>query len=348
MKEASLLEAKEILRINTPEKLFLASNESDLKKVYRKLSQLWHPDRHITDGKDTTATFAHIQFLYDKALERMANGEWNKANLFKVTAKDNSKYEIRYLTKVSFEFGTSYISKTVVAYEFNKGEEDFADRYVNSLRKLKFANDKMKEEISKYIPEIVKVIYAENSTIIVVKKDNQSISLRDVLNHYKNFVDPKHVAWILSGMYNIACFNQYNGLMQAGFSLDNYFINPSSHLGQLIGGWCFTHQNQQKLTALPTEAVNVAPVKMLNNKIADIKLDLELIKLVGKQLLGDPSGVKLRTDKRVPKAMVEWLNDSADYKAFVAYELWEKKVLQTSFGVRRFTKMELTLNDIYN
>lgn len=348
MKTLDTFSSTEILGIVIPEKLFLVSTEEDLKRAYRKLSALWHPDKHISDGKDTNATFAHIQMLYEKALTRIKNGEWNKSNLLKIIDKNNLKFEVRYLVKNEFEFGSSYIGKSVVAWEFNKSDLDFAERAIKNIQRLNFADVKMKEEFKKYLPEIIKIIDTSPSTILIFKKDSETISLRDVLNYHKGFVDPKHVAWILSGMYNLACFNQYNGIMQAGFTLDNYFINPTNHLGQLIGGWWFTHKQEEKLSALSSDAANIAPVKMINNKKADIKLDLELIKFVGRQLLGDPIGLKFHSDKRVPKDLANWLTDSLNRDAFTTYNIWQKEILPKSFGVRRFIKMNLTINDIYN
>lgn len=348
MNDFTVLDSRQILGISVPEKLFSVSTDEELKKAYRKLSALWHPDKHITDGKDTTATFAHIQMLYEKALLRMKNGEWNKANIFKIIAKDKSQFEVRYHVKHNFEFGVAYVGKSVVAWEFNKNDAEFADKAVKTLNGLVFANNNMKEEFTKYIPECIKIIHTNTSIILIFKKDAQSISLRDVLTYYKGFLDSKHVAWILSGMYNLACFYQYNGIMQAGFSLDNYFINPSNHLGQLVGGWWFSHKHGENLIALPSEAVNVAPVKMINNKKADMKLDLELIKLVGRQLLSDPAGVKMNSDPRVPKYLANWLSDGSDKDAFKTYSYWQKDVLEKSFGVRRFAKMDLSINDIYN
>ncbi|NCQ51805.1 J domain-containing protein [archaeon] len=338
----------EILGISKPEKLFLCSTEQELKLCYRKLSALWHPDKHISDGINTSDVFAHIQVLYEKAIVRINSGDWNKGNIFRVLDEVGKEFEIKYESQVPFEFGSCYIGRGIVAWSFIKAEEEFAKRAIKNIESLKFANNKMKEEVKKNIPEIFKLIKSKNETILVLTKDKDSISLVDVLSYYKGFVDPKHVAWILSGMYNLACFNQYNQLMSASFSLNNYFINPEQHSGQLIGGWWFACHQGEKLTALSTNAIDVAPIKMINKKIADIKLDLELIKLVGRQLLGDASGMNLKKDSRIPKPLVEWLNDVSSYMPFEAYDIWQNKVLRESFGVRRFTKMDLTINDIYN
>jgi hypothetical protein len=348
MKDLNILTAEKILGIKSPENLFVASSEEDIKKIYRKLSTLWHPDKHINDNKDTSSVFAHIQNLYEKAIVKINSGLWNKGNILLVQDNNGKHFEIQYLIKNTFEFGISYIGKSIVVWEFRIEDESFFNRAVNNLEKINFANDKMKEEINKYLPTINKVIRTKDSILLILNKDKDSISLREVLKFYNGFIDPKHVAWILSGMYNLACFNQYNKTMQAGFSLDNYFINPKEHTGELIGGWWFSQQIGEKLIALSTEAVNVAPIQMLNKKISDINLDLELIKLIGRQLLGDYSGIKLKKDNRIPKPLLDWLNDCSKNKPFEAYDLWQNKVLKESFGVRRFTKMDLTVNDIYN
>ncbi len=348
MKDLNHLTSEKILGIKSPEKLFVASTEDEVKKIYRRLSTLWHPDKHINDNEDTSSVFAHIQNLYEKAIVKINNGIWNKGNVLVVKDISGSNFEIQYLIKNTFEFGISYIGKSIVVWEFRIEDESFFNRAVNNLEKINFANDKMKEEMKKYLPIINKVIRTKDSVLLILNKDKDSISLREVLDFYGGFVDPKHVAWILSGMYNLACFSQYNSQMHAGFNLGNYFINPKEHSGELIGGWWFSHKIGEKLIALPIESVSVAPIQMLNKKIADIQLDLELIKLIGRQLLGDSSGIKLKKDNRIPKPLVDWLNDCSKNKPFEAYDLWQNKVLKESFGVRRFIKMDLTINDIYN
>lgn len=40
------------IKLSNPEKLFVKM--SDLKNIYRKFFALWHPDKHINDGKDTS------------------------------------------------------------------------------------------------------------------------------------------------------------------------------------------------------------------------------------------------------------------------------------------------------
>ena len=100
-------------------------------------------------------------------------------------------------------------------------------------------------------------------------------------------------------------------------------------------------------TANAIAAVDVAPISLINSKKAEEGLDLEMIKLAGRTMLGDSTGVYLSKREDIPKRLTSWLRDSSMNNAFKEYAVWMKDVLKESFGVRRFIKMELTVNDIY-
>jgi hypothetical protein len=68
--------------------------------------------------------------------------------------------------------------------------------------------------------------------------------------------------------------------------------------------------------------------------------------LIGRELLGDETGVKLSTDKDIPAAMVEWLRAVTAGDAIADYARWPE-ILQTSFGARRFVPMNIKPSDIY-
>jgi hypothetical protein len=254
---------------------------------------------------------------------------------------------VKYQAMHLFDLGVVYISSKFVTWIFNKDCEDLLNRGLSSLTKLKYANDKMKLEMSKYVPEIHAKVELNDGIMLVMKKKTDIILLKDILNHFGGKMPVKHAAWVISSMYNMACFTQYNGIMHGGFSLDNYFIYPQAHEGHLLGGWWFSHTIGEKLVALTQTGVDIAPVSMINKGVAHNTLDLEMIKLVGRQLLGDSSGVYLANDKTIPANLVRWLRDGAGKNAVKEYEGWHK-VLTDSFGVRRFTELNLTENDIYS
>lgn len=349
MAQLHLLTPEKILSIPVeyPERLYHADCEEDIRKMYRKLSSLWHPDKHIGSKIDPTPIFTHIKILYEKAVEKIEKGTWNLGQVVLFTSIDNKKYQVKYQTSFSFDLGECYISSKFVTYVIDKENEDLMLRGIKIVSSLKYANDQMKKDFQKYIPDIHAKIETKDKYLIVVNKSDKFLVLKDVLQHFGGKMPVKHAAWIISSMYNLACFTQYNHLMHGGFSLDSYFINPETHEGSLIGGWWFAHNVGESLVALNKESLSVCPMNILNSKKAGHMLDLELIKLLGRQLLGDSSGVYLSKDKSIPEPIVQFLRDGAGDNAIKEYEAWHN-VLIKSYGKRSFTEMKLTEHNLYS
>lgn len=349
MTELNKLSPSKILSMSVdyPETLYKGDTQEEVKKIYRKLSSLWHPDKHIVDKVDTNPVFSHIKLLYENALKKIANGTWNAGQVILLEGIDGKKYQVRYQSVFPSDLGQCYVSSNFVTYIVDKENEDLMMRGVKAITNLKFANDKMKLAINPLLPGIHSKIETATSHVIVLKKKSEFLALKDVIRHFDGKVPLKHAAWIVSSMYNLACFIEYNNLMHGGFSIDNYFIHPANHEGALLGGWWFAHQLDEKLVALNKEALSVAPIKIMNTKKAGKGLDLELIKLCAKQLLGDPSGIYLAKDKTIPKPIIDFLRDGSGNNAVKEYAAWHEALIK-SFGARRFTEMVLTENDIYS
>lgn len=352
MKTVNLIELtkQEILKISlrSPEKLFLeVATEKELKDAYIKLSFKWHPDKNLSSKDKTDEVFAHINLLYKEAKDKFKKDCWNKGFLKEFISLGNKKTVFSYINEYDFELGYYLISSNSVAWIISAEFEDLAINSIKKIENIKYANDKMKSEMQKFIPKIKSFIKTQDKqTVIIMERDSNSILLKDVLNYYTK-IEPKHVAWILSNCYHLCCFLEYNKLMHGGITVDNLFINPETHAAQLLGGWWFTHHQNDKLKALSTQTVSIAPFEVLNNKIALGALDLECIRLIGRQLLGDKSGINFIKNKDIPAPLTQWLRGASKENAFKEYDIWYK-VLKDSFGVRRFIKMELNPNDIYN
>ena len=338
------LTANQILSISSPEKLFTVSDLSELKKAYRKLSMLWHPDRK---GEDATSVFMHIKMLYEHAQVRMEDGVWSKGNTLLLHANHGSDYEFKFLKQNSFNSGEQYIAKTHVLYQYEKDKEDIANRAVFNIKNFKFASPRMKDEMNKYLPKIKLEMSVSDKKVLILEKPENVLNLRDVLDFYKGQIPPKHVAWILSTLYNIACYLEYSKIMCADLSIDNYFISPKEHTGCLIGGWGFAYQSGEKITALTKDSLNLASTHILDTKRAHESLNLEMIRFIGRTLLGDPAGISLMKNKEIPKDLSMWLLTGTNHSAVEEYKIWQQKVLPASFGVRRYAEMSVSVSDIY-
>jgi hypothetical protein len=337
--------AVDILNMNFVGDLF-TNDRNKVKSEYIQLSKTWHPD--CNDNSDeSNAVMAKINIFYEKALNLIDQNKWEGKNFIRISSIDKKAYEIRYRVSCNFELGTMYITDSIVAYIIDGKHKDFYENAVKNIKNFKYANDKMKSEISKYLPIILAEFdTTDNNLGLIIQKTPDLLLLKDVLEYYNNNIPDRHVAWILSSLYNITCYIDYINMSHNAISLNTYFISPKYHSGALLGGWWYAVNQNSKMLGVPKEIYNILPPKTKEFKISNITTDLESIRHIGKQLLGEKNGCKVKYNKDVPKAFVDWLLIGSSEKAVEEYSKWTK-VLENSYGKRKFVNMDLSSDKLY-
>ena len=337
--------AKEILSFKTVGELF--TNDKDImKSEYIKLSKIWHPDCN-DNSKESNDVMSIINQLYEKGLRLIEENKWEGKNYIKILCKNKKSYQIKYRTVNSFELGTMYISDTIVAYLIDNKHKNFLDNYKLRVKNFKYANDKMKTEFSKYLPNILEEFETVDNQIgIIVQKTPDLLLLKDVLDYYNGNIPDKHVAWILSSLYNIICYVSFNGLSHNAISLNNYFISPQYHSGALLGGWWYTVGQGDKMLGVSKEIYNILPPKTKENKQGNITTDLESVRFIGKQLLGEKNGCKIKYNTTIPKTLIDWMLVGSSESAVEEYSKWNI-VLNNTYGKRKFVDMNLSSDILY-
>lgn len=240
--------------------------------------------------------------------------------------------------EVKFELGSYEICPYHVDYTFNPGTGDLISRMYSITGSFTFASQRMKEEVERYLPRPGMAMPHRGFTHVDIEKDPESILLRDILNFYKGEVPAVHVAWILSTMYNLYCYFNYIKIVHGDISLDSYFIVPKTHSCQLLGGWWYASRAGERISKVPKRTFDLLPYEVRVNKLSTPKIDGELIKACGRELLGQKMDC--------PEPMKKWLNSPSIGKAIEEYKLWGE-VLTKSFGQRRFTEMNIKPETIY-
>jgi hypothetical protein len=337
------LSAAQILAITTPELMF--TGDVDLaKREYQKLASAWHPDKNsMADPK----VLAHINVLYDQAVAKLDRGEWEIPGHLFINTVAGKTFRIKYRSKHEIDVGDMYISDNYVFFSVLKENDDLYAIAKKRINGFKYANDKMKEEVSKLLPKIHEEHETADRRIMVLKKTPDVFLLRDVLNYFNGKIEPKHVAWMVSRLYNLSCYLKYSGIVHSGISIDSVFISPEFHSALLLGDWWYSTNEGSKLVALPSISSAMIPVDIIKGKKSTYKIDLELVKSVGRHLLGDIVGSKLLMDKDIPKPLLNWLRSPSKNDAFEEYDIWQSKVLIDSFGKRRFVELNVTADEIY-
>lgn len=327
--------AAEILAIpeSDPEQLF--SSPTAYHDEFHELAKRWHPD--ASDEKRAHEVFAHLTALHRAAKAKGAT-RWEYPG--RLTVKGGGvEWTMRFAKKHTFELGEMYLGRTQVAWAVKR---EFDDLFANALRAFgtfPYASPEMEKEVSRYLPPRRWFSLVTNDRqYVALDKTEDLILAGDLLAHLGDKIDPKHVAWIVSSLLNLACYFKYAGITHNAIGLDSYFVSPVYHSGALLGGWWYSARVGTKMAALPSRSYVLAPPDITRTKVANSRLDLGLIRQTAAALLG---GVD-----NAPAPMRKWLSYASDGNPIRDYTEW-RQVLQDSFGARRFVEMKVSASDVY-
>ena len=323
----------EIMSFNNPCELFPNSLE-DSKTLYRELAKQFHPDVYKGSKK---GIFAHITTLYNEAISMIEAGTWDHPYKILITSIDNKKYNLKFKTKIKFELGMMYITRTNVVYIIDS--EQYYNKYINTLKNIKYSNDNIRKNIKLSIPTITHNFKtSDNKYCIVVNKPEDVYPLQNIVDYYKN-IDPRHVAWIMNRLYYFSCFLLSNGISLNDISMNTIFVCPSYHSIMVLGGWFYSTLLDENIKTVPKHTFNVLPAEIKKNKLTKTDIDQALIKQIGREICGDVSGMTLEKNG-IPKPMSDYLRLPVYKNPIDAYKEWDTKILKESFGEKKFVVMD--------
>lgn len=337
--------SEQILSISKCGDLF-PNNIDSVKTKYKELVKEWHPD--VNKNPKAVDVFQKITELYNKALELLERGTWEKTNYVLISKDNGKKIALNYDTVFDFELGTCYVTKTKIVYILGKNKKKYFDNAVNRINSLKYADKKMEEKLKRCMPKIYQTFQTNGDEyVIVIEKTEDVYPLKSVFEYFGNKIADRHVAWIISRVCNITCFLKYNGIVHNGINMNNCFISPEHHSILLLGGWWYTTKEKDKMIGTTKDIFSIMPVTAKGNKLSSYLTDLESVKLLGRQLLGEANCRKLALDTSLPKPFVNFLVSGSGDNAYKEYAKWDK-ALTDSYGKRKFIKMEVKREKVYN
>ena len=328
-----------ILSIVAPELLFSEGNKTTIEKEYKELAKRYHPDI----SKNNDGVFAHIGKLHQEAIKHVEQGIWEIPGIFVFKNTAGVKYQIKYKYRAPFEFGRMYGGDSILAYLIDKQYKDF---YINAKRRIKnltYASDRMRKEFERCLPTIKYEGMTEDHYVLVISKTPDVVPLRGLQLMHKKGLDPKQVAWIMSSLHNMLCYLSWAGISHLNINLDTYFVSYHYHTGLLLGGWWYCTPIQDRIEYVPRHTIKLMSSKSRETKKATHHIDTELIKSIGRELMGT-----YMSKKEYPELepMINWLLLPANKNPRKQFQSWGK-VLKQTFGLRKFVKLEASNEEIY-
>ena len=339
------LTAEQILEISRaePERLFAQDRET-ARVGFRRLAGRWHPDH--SDDPRATEVFRHVLALYKAAAERRQSGIWRGQGRLELRARDGRRYRLRYLRRHDFELGEIYIGRRSLAFVVDRRHEDLFANLERRIGRFRFTTPDMRAEAERYLPRVRKVVETAEAQVLLLDKAEDLVLLRDLIAHLGGRLDGRHAAWVLSTLLSLACYLEHAGLVHGAIAPDSVFVSPGRHSGALLGGWWYALPSGARFLALPERSAGLIDARSLALRTADHRLDLILIRALGREILGDPAGSRLAAEGRVPPAIANWLRMPTSGSAVEDYRTWQD-ALSAGYGARRFVELAVTPSDIY-
>ena len=262
--------------------------------------------------------------------------------------EDIQTYVSSAFKKHHFEFGELYINANNIVYVIDNEYQKCFNNAKQYIENFEYANVNMANQIGQFLPKIIKTFEVEDKSVMILEKNTDLILLQDAVTYYGGRMDSKAVAWILSSLYNIVCYFNYAKISHKDISLSTYFISPKSHNGVLLGGWWYANKLCEKIDVVPSRTFNFLSIDVKKNKMSVPAIDLDLIKALGRECLGDLKGDNLIEMKAAPEPMINWLRACSNGHAADDYAHWRNTIIKASFGGQFFTPMNLETSEIYN
>lgn len=305
-------------------------SKDDDGDVFKSLALRWHPDRN--PDPRAGAVFAHIKTQWD-AIRR---GEYPNTVTVKTPHGDQHH---PYLAVFPFELGEVYICERHVIWATQRANDDLARRWLSTVKQFKFPNDKVRDELTLELPRNSHTLGNGDRAYTICDRPRDYVRVADILAK-QGPLDPRHVAWIMSRAYRLIGFLNYAKITHLDISAETMFVEPATHHGALLGGWFYTKgPADAKALAAPTSTARLATR-------APGWIHLTQVRTMGRHLLGCDQFSDIRKRKDVPEPMRTWLIGGSSENTIEEEQRW-KRVLEASFGKRRFTVMDVKTSDIY-
>jgi hypothetical protein len=322
-----------------PERLF--TDPAKVGAEHLALRKRWHPDA----GGDAKV-FAHIEALRRAAEQKAHKGLWQPPGMLDITDRYGKRVQIKYRARRPFELGEMFIGMGLVTYIIPRAHEALVLNGLQQIGKMRYPTETFRKSLEPHLPKVERAFETATDWVICIRKRPDEVLLADLIAYLGGRIDPKHTAWIISSLLNLTCFLDVSDMTLNSMSVSTVFVSPQKHSVSLYGGWWYAAGAGKLLTHLPPETAPLASSRLRAHKVASSDLDLQSIKAIGRACLGDPTGGGLRGRADVPSPFTQFLQLPAAKSAFAEYERWPK-VLEDSFGPRRYHELKITGEDVY-
>lgn len=328
----------------TQAKAVMGADAGAIKRAFKALAAQWHPD--TCHDPQAGAVFAHVVALRDAALCAPKPSATRPRRVFDL--EGGRRVAMAPLSGWTTDAGETLVGRKAVTFVFAPGCADLAGRAGAQWAGLRFADAKMKAAFQPLAPIKTTALDArlqDGGVVCTVARPAGFVGLLDLLRHLGGAMEPVHVAWLGSGLYNLCAWFQWMGLAHAGLALETVFVNPETHGVAVLGGWEFATRLGDRPAALPGSTLAAIPRLEAQGEVVDAGTDLVLVREVLRAALGDPFRLKPKV-QGLPDSVASAIAGLPKASAPAEYGAWIA-ALEEGWGPRRFRVLDVRETDVY-
>lgn len=330
----------EILQVTSARTLFHGT-DAENKEWYHALAKKFHPDVAKIDVALANKVFIKLKKLYESLSDKPSD------SFVVVGWESNSAFPFKIIHNFSFDLGEVYVGKENVMYGINKNFRALVENYQRNIKNVKYPTSDIEKIYNLYIPKILAVSESAQKYFIHIQTPAGLVFLSDIVKHYQFKIPHAHVTWIMSRLYDLNCFMEYNKLCFNGWLMDNLMVNPQDHSVFLAGGWWYSSGLTERITSIPQPLYNIMTFKEKTDKISSLRLNLGAIREIGCSLLDTKNPSEVLFNKDIPIALREWVTNSTAQTSSIKEKTGWGEVIVKAYGKRTFTVMDISQEKLY-
>lgn len=323
-----------------------------IRARFAALSMAWHPDHCARP--DAGEVFAKLVELRNAALEMLAGRKpagSRTADQRSFHFGSGGEHRFTVLSAHSWAIGERLVGRRSIVTVFAAGDTDLIQRATDVIGSLRFADDRMRREMSRFLPGPSKRIdLADGSALLVTPRPRGHLLLSDLMAEITRrgqTLDARHAAWITSGLMNIAAWLEFTQLMHGAIDETTVAVDPETHDVALLAGWEMACPFSERPTIATERALALVPGMALPGASASPVLDRLLIRDLFRRLVGNPDdGQLMSKGPPIPAPLARWIVMPPADNAIEDYRSW-LEALTRAWGPRVFLKLEIDEADVY-
>jgi len=322
-----------------------------LKRRYRELVTLAHPDHNPDRVADANAAFAKLRDFYATAQHQVSRGVYGAAQLISATTKLHQYigYEPPIAGDLCDLFPVDIDGQDVLLKVARQPRNnDLLAAEAQTLRKLD--RELEGQKVRAHFPTLVEPFQMRDAAGVqrhcnVLRVDRAFVSLEDVLRAYPAGILTSDAAWMFNRMLAALGTIHNLGIVHGAVTPAHMLIRPPDHNGMLVD-WCYSVAIGESLKAICPPYASDYPPEVRAKQPATPATDLYLAARCMVHLLGgdgDPQSLPAGVPKAVAALLRSCLLASPQRRANDAWQLYDdfRDILGQLYGPPVFRPFQM-------